>query len=105
MNNILVKQRKWFITAIFIAAIFSAVSAYAQTMENWPVCNFEGIIKSVESKDAISNNEPSVYLLGINIDSVSSGGGDEAGFYTCQSFYTLRRSAESFCCRQRHKSG
>ena len=104
MNDVLVKQGKWFIVVIFIVTIFSAVSVYARTMKNRPICNIEGIIKSVKCKDSIFNADPSVYLLGININSVS-GSGSETGFYTCQSFYTIGEVREIFIVENDIKAG
>ena len=105
MNNVLVKQGKWFIAVIFAVTIFSAVFAYARTMEDRPICNIEGIIKTVKFKNSTFNADPSVYLLGININSVSSGGGSETGFYTCQSFYTIGEVREVFIVENDIKAG
>ena len=104
MNNALIKHGKWFMAIIFASTIFSAVSVYARTMKNRPICNIEGIIKSVKFKDSIFNADPSVYLLGININSVS-GSGSETGFYTCQSFYTIGEVREIFIVENDIKAG
>lgn len=104
MNDVLAKQGRWFMAVIFIASIFGAVSVYARTMELRPVCNIEGIIKSVKFKNPIFNADPSRYLLGININSVS-GSGSETGFYTCQSFYTIGEVREIFIVESDIKTG
>lgn len=104
MNQIFTKQGKWLIVIAFVAIIFSAASVYA-TKENRPICNIEGIIKSVKFKDSFFNTDTSVYLLGININSASFGGGDETDFYACQSFYTVGEVREVFIVEDEIKAG
>lgn len=105
MNDVLVKQRKWLIAVIIIATIFSAVSVYARTMELRPECNIEGVIESVKFKKSIISADPSVYLLGININSVSSGFDAGPNFYTCQSFYAIGKVREVFIVESDIKAG
>ena len=105
MNDILAKQRKWVIAVIFTAIIFSTAFVYARTKEHRPICNIEGIIESVKFKDFTFSTDPSIYLLGININSVSSGGGDETGFYSCKDFYTIGKVREVFIVESDIKTG
>ena len=105
MNNALIKHGKWFMAIIFAATIFSAVSVYARTMENRPVCNIEGIIKSVKFKNPIFNTSLPRYLLGIKINSVSSYDDSETGFYTCESFYIIGEVREVFIVENNIKAG
>lgn len=85
--------------------IFGAVSVYARTMEDRPICNIQGTVRSVKLKDSIFNTNPLEYLLSINIDSVSGIGGNETGFYTCQSFFKLGEMREVFIVKSDIKVG
>jgi hypothetical protein len=97
-------KNKFIKTALIVSMIFfGTATAFAVPPAPTPICNVEGIIKSVEFKDAYDEpcltqpygcqtdlelTHPARYFIDINIDSTSYVSGN-TDFDTCENMYPI----------------
>lgn len=119
MNQIFIERRKRFFVIAFVVIIFDAIPAFASPPIPTPVCQINGVIKSVEFKAAYyeacfkelygcpTDTEfyhPARYFFDVSINSVSHVSGDTS-FATCQNMYSVGKVQKIFINKDKVKSG
>jgi len=119
MNQILVKPVKLLIVVALAITILGGMPVFASSPVPAPLCRIEGIIKSVEFKDAydaaclkelggcptdMELHHPARYFLGINISSVEYISGP-TDYNTCQNLYPIGSEQTIFIGKDKVRVG